>query len=303
MMPEKPPQGLAPLNTLVTAPSAIAPRRRAVLTILTGNETGRILPLTGGLSLTLGRRENSSHRIDDVSVSGLHARIVGMNDDYLIADQGSTNGTFVNGARVTEAAPLSDGDRIQLGHVVLRFARVDEAEEQALQRMYDAALRDGLTGVFNRKHLDERLEAEIAFARRHAGHALSIMIFDVDHFKRVNDAYGHLAGDAVLKCIAGTLLRGVRTEDVVARYGGEEFVVVVRDARVSDACIIAERLHQAIGQARVTHSGAEIAVTASAGVASLDCCGQERTRLGLIGMADKRLYVAKQAGRDRVVGP
>src|SRR5277367_3465469 len=98
-MPDKPPHRLAPLNTLVTAPSAVAPRRRAVLTILSGTETGRILPLTGGLSLTLGRQQTSSHRIDDVSVSGLHARIVAMNDDYMIADQGSTNGTFVNGVR------------------------------------------------------------------------------------------------------------------------------------------------------------------------------------------------------------
>ncbi len=290
-------------NTLVAHVIKVAPRRRAVLTLLGGPESGRVLPLALGVTVTLGRREGSTHRIDDPSVSSTHARVVIVGGDYVLADEHSTNGTYVNGERIGEPVALRDGDRVQLGpNVLLRFTLVDDEEEAALKRMYDAALRDAVTGLFNRKHLDERLESEIAYAKRHPPSELSVAILDIDHFKRVNDTYGHLAGDAVLKTVASVLSRVVRAEDLVARYGGEEFVVVAREVKPAEAIVMAERLRQQVAVAVTEFEGRRVCVTVSVGVASLSACGESRDAPALLGLADRRLYQAKEGGRNRVVG-
>jgi diguanylate cyclase (GGDEF)-like protein len=289
-------------NTLVAPVPTGGVRKRAVMTVLGGSETGRVLELGAGKSVTLGRRASCTHRIDDASVSGVHARVLSLSDLFMISDEGSTNGTFVNGLRLAEPMKLADGDRVHLGRVLVRFSLVDEAEEEALKRMYDAALRDPLTGLFNRKHLDERIDAEIAFAKRHTGHQLSIVIFDVDHFKKVNDTHGHLTGDAVLKAVAAEVLRTVRTDDCVARYGGEEFVIVARDVGGPEAFAMADRLRETIAEGVVSFGDKQIRVTASAGVASLAEC-EKQDKASLLGKADQRLYAAKEAGRNRVVGP
>jgi diguanylate cyclase (GGDEF)-like protein len=177
---------------------------------------------------------------------------------------------------------------------------VSEDEEKSLRRMYEAALRDGLTGVFNRKHLEERLDAEIAYAHRRQTE-LSVVMLDVDHFKRVNDTYGHLAGDAVLKGVAETLLRTIRSEDVLGRYGGEEFVVVTRGIAVTGAHLLAERLRATLAATKIPFGPTLLTLTASAGVASLGCCGGRTDKTTLLSVADARLYRAKQAGRNRVV--
>jgi two-component system, cell cycle response regulator len=294
--------GLEHPNTLVAPVDVLVTPKRAVLTVLAGADIGRVLDVAG-MSITFGRRRTCSHMISDPSVSGLHARITTMSGMFVLSDEGSTNGTFLNGIRISEPATLTDGDRLHLGRVLLRFALVDEAERLALKRMYETALHDTLTGLFNRKHLDERIEAEIAFARRHKGHELSILMVDVDHFKSVNDTYGHLAGDAVLRAVAASILGTVRAEDFVARYGGEEFVIVARDAGVPAARTLAERVREMIAQGVVTYDGSEIRVTASVGVASMMANGQSLDKTTLLETADERLYEAKRAGRNRVVGP
>jgi diguanylate cyclase (GGDEF)-like protein len=186
--------------------------------------------------------------------------------------------------------------------LVLRFTLVDEAEERSLKMVYESAHRDGLTGVFNRKHLEERLVAEIAYAERHTKN-LSVVLLDLDHFKKINDQKGHLAGDQVLRVVGAVVMRGSRTEDIVARYGGEEFILVVRDVPAARAVLLADRTRVAIMQAKIEYNGEVLSVTASAGVASLACCGKEKTRESLLRIADERLYRAKLAGRNRVVGP
>jgi diguanylate cyclase (GGDEF)-like protein len=227
-------------------------------------------------------------------------RIVRSGDRYILADQQATNGTYLNGTRVTDPLPLSDGDRVQLGPlIVLRFTLVNEAEEASLKMVYESAHRDGLTGVFNRKHFEERLVAELSHAERY-GKELSLILFDLDHFKEVNDKHGHLAGDQVLRTAASIILRGARTEDVVARYGGEEFVQIVRDVASEVALGLAERTRVAVSEATIDIEGRSISVTISGGVASLSCCGQHRDLDTLLRVADKRLYRAKLAGRNRV---
>lgn len=299
-------------STLVvdTKPDPNDRKTRAVLTTSTGSDTGRVLTIPHGDVVTLGRDATCTYRFDDPSVSSLHARIVTIGAEHMFADNKSTNGTFVNEVRIKDPVHLRNGDQIRLGpKITLRFAMLDEDEEAAMKRMYEAALYDGLTKVFNRKHLEERLEAEVAFAVRH-NTELSVAILDIDFFKKVNDTYGHPAGDAVLKHVANILGRTLRTEDLLARYGGEEFVMVARGIPLANACVAAERLRAAIQSSPIlwTHHAPDgstkqidLSVTSSAGVASLACC-QTKDKPTLLRIADQRLYQAKQAGRNRVVG-
>jgi two-component system, cell cycle response regulator len=288
------------MRTLVTSVPAPAIRSRAVLVMMSGPELGRVISVKEG-SLTLGRSEECDARLDDSSLSRVHAQIVRVVGNWMFADKGSTNGSTINDRRVEQPQRLADGDRIRLGSsTTLRFALVDEKEEQALQSVYQATTLDALTGVANRKQLEQRLDAELAFAVRHDA-PLSVILVDVDHFKRVNDEHGHLAGDAVLKNVAATLSRGVRTEDVIARYGGEEFLTIARGIGKDEATVMAERLRQLVNASSTAFDGREIRVTVSAGVASLTCCGPRRDKVTLLGLADARLYRAKQGGRNRVV--
>ena len=282
------------------APSPTA-RSKPILTVTSGPDAGRVLKLPPATTVTFGRAETCNYSWPDGSLSRVHAVLAQVAGAYVIKDEGSTNGTFVNDRRIEKTARIHDGDRNQLGmYLTMRFSLVTEEEEAAMTRLYEAAMRDGLTGVFNRKHLEERLDAEIAFATRH-GTPLAICMLDVDHFKNVNDTYGHLAGDAVLKTVAGILARGVRAEDVVGRYGGEEFVVVARGNTVVEGANLAERMRVAIASTPSLFENQQITVTASFGVASLSCTGTKRDRLAVIGLADQRLYAAKESGRNRVV--
>jgi two-component system cell cycle response regulator len=292
------------VNTLISEPLPLSKRSHAILTILTGTQTGRVINLKAGAPISVGRAEECAIRFDDASVSSRHAQIVGIAGAFYFVDEGSTNGSAVNGARVErgKSVTLNDGDRVQLGSgTLMRFSLVDDAEREALTRMYDAAFRDALTGAYNRKQLDERLDAELAFAHRHATE-LSIAMFDVDRFKSVNDTYGHLAGDAILKTCAQVVARQLRQEDLLARYGGEEFVVLARGIPLAGAIMLGERLRTAVAASVTNMGGVELRVTVSVGVASLRCCGERKDRAALIGIADERLYRAKQAGRNRVVG-
>ncbi len=291
------------VKTLVvdTRSPSLGTRSVGVLTVVGGLETGRVLAIPQGQDATLGRAEGCVFRFDDASVSGIHARVACIAFAYVFADAGSTNGSYVNDAKVSSAVTLKDGDRIQLGSATfLRFSLVSEEEERALRKMYDAALRDGLTGVFNRKHLEERIDAEIAYALRHQTE-LSLVMLDVDHFKKVNDTHGHLAGDAILKSVAQILLEGVRAEDVLGRYGGEEFVIVVRGTPVGGAKLLADRLRERLAKTSLRFGDTALVVTVSAGVSSLACTQGRTDKSTLLAIADARLYKAKQAGRNRVV--
>lgn len=277
-------------------------RRKGVFTVAVGVDAGRVLSIPVGSVSTLGRAPDCTFPFDDASLSRVHAQVLVIGPDYVIQDAGSRNGSYVNDARIPGPVKLRDGDRVQIGlETILRFALVGEQEEEGLKRVYEAAVRDGLTGVYNRKHLEERLAAELAFATRNNTN-LSLAMFDVDHFKRVNDTFGHLSGDTVLRAVAWALSQGIRTEDTLARYGGEEFVIICREVDLPGATLMADRLRWNIGQMPINLGPQAIHVTASAGVASLTDCGPNRDRETLLGLADQRLYQAKEGGRNRVVG-
>jgi len=282
-------------------PPAALRTTHAVLTLQSGPEAGRIVRLSTTKPNTLGRADECTIPLADARLSRVHATIKHVGGTWMLIDEGSTNGTFVNGSRVEKYSALDDGTRIDLGAAVsCRFTFVTEEEARALTRVYDAAMHDALTGVFNRKALDERLASEVAFAVRHVAQ-LAVVLLDIDDFKGINDTHGHLAGDAALRDVTARLARAVRTEDVVARYGGEEFLVIARDINLEQATQLAERLRRIIAAERVTFEAVAFSVTASFGVATIGCCGAQKDVRTLLGLADARLYAAKRGGRNRVV--
>lgn len=284
---------------------AIAPaaKDRALLVLLTGIHAGQVHRLDELAPNVLGRSSDSDLIVDDAGVSRSHARLTKNAETWTFEDLGSTNGSFVGGRRVRGAKELRPGDRIQLGpNVVFRFSITDESEAELQQKLFDSSTRDGLTQLYNRRYFDERLVAEIAYARRHATPLCLIMI-DVDRFKAINDSLGHLVGDSVLRAVAGEVVRVVRTEDVVARYGGEELVVLARATGHDAGARLAERIRAAIADLDVTPPppASEVKVTISLGVAALDEVPKDAPDTSLVDLADERLYAAKDAGRNRIV--
>ena len=246
----------------------------------------------------VGRAAESGFQVEDDGISRRHCCIErGSGGGFVVVDLGSTNGTWLNGSRVQEA-PLSDGDKIQIGsNTVLKFSIQDALEEAYQKSIYDSATRDGLTGVYNKKYLLDALEKEFAYCQRH-GVPLSLVMFDVDHFKRINDTWGHPAGDHVLRGIAERVADTVRTEDVLARYGGEEFAVLLRGEPEDRAVACAERCRRAVEQAEFVFEGNRMPVTISLGVATALGSGPQ-SAAELVAAADRQLYRSKQGGRNR----
>jgi two-component system cell cycle response regulator len=278
-------------------------RRHAFLIVLAGPQFGEVFPLEPGRERIIGRHGGSDLALLDDGVSRRHARILLDEGGALLSDLDSQNGTWVNGRRIREETRVADGARIQLGaHTTFKFVHADELEARYQQRVAEGALLDPLTVLHNRRHLEERLAAELAAAKRH-GRQVSVAMVDVDHFKKVNDTHGHLVGDEALKLVALVLRGALRKEDVLARYGGEEFVVVGRETGGAGARAMGERLRRAVEQSRCTVGAVELAVTVSVGVATLTVVPDgtyEDAGHRLIGAADKALYAAKASGRNRV---
>src|SRR5262245_51370412 len=264
-IPEEEVTRVASLNELEQDAAARTERNRAYLIVLAGGNVGEMYRLDAGETF-LGRGQNATIRLNDDGISRRHARLVQLTTQIFIEDLQSSNGTHVNGVQV-QHQELKDGDKIRLGSTtILKFTYNDHLDESFQQQMYEAALRDGLTKAFNKKYFLDRLETEIAYARRHQAH-LSLLMFDVDHFKRVNDTYGHLAGDYVLQRLAKVASNTVRTEDVFARYGGEEFGVICRGVPLPSAGVLGERLRAVVEATVFEHDGQRLPITISVGVA------------------------------------
>jgi diguanylate cyclase (GGDEF)-like protein len=267
---------------------------RGTLTLVSGTDAGSVYRL--GAQTVIGRSLDCEIAIVDVGVSRRHAMITQQGDtDYVIQDLGSRNGTTVRGRPITKCV-LTDGDRIGVGAMFFRFALTDEMEELAMKRRYESSIVDGLTGALNRKHFDDRLIGELAFAKRH-GADVSLLFIDVDHFKDVNDRLGHPAGDALLRQLASRIRNTLRVEDIFARYGGEEFAIIARGIERVGAIAFAERIRNLVANTPFTHEENQIAVTVSIGVATLVDC-RDASVDQLITLADSRLYVAKASGRN-----
>ncbi len=219
-----------------------------------------------------------------------------------MTDEGSTNGSFVNGQRVElrRAIRLEHGDRIQLGTgVILKLVHLDSSDERFQHEMFERTVRDAMTGLYNRAYF---LNQVGGLGARHEtqGNGLAILMMDVDHFKRINDRYGHIAGDCVLREIALVIRESTRSEDLVARYGGEEFVVALPVSAPDLATERAERIRSGVESRTIRAGREEIHITISVGLA-FGSHGRPRNDLALIEAADQALYQAKADGRNRVV--
>jgi diguanylate cyclase (GGDEF)-like protein len=280
-----------------TPPKAEARRDRAFLVVLAGTSVGEMYKLEQAHTV-IGRGQKALIRLFDDGISREHAEVVMEGDRAILRDLGSTNGTFCNGARVTERE-LVDGDKILVGSTsILKFTYHDDIDEVFQRQMYESALRDGLTKAFNKKYFTDRLESEFTYAIRHST-PLTLVIFDLDHFKKVNDTYGHLAGDMVLSEVAATLSAILRNEDVFARYGGEEFAIICRGSDVDQGAVVGERIRKAVEKHPFVWNGGPLPVTVSVGVATMPPA-VAKDSLALIAFADAALYEAKRQGRNRV---
>lgn len=249
--------------------------------------------------VVLGRSSECQFQVDDDGISRRHAKVcLAPDGKFQVIDLGSTNGTYLNGTRV-DSAVLKDGDKIQIGsNTVVKFSLQDQLDEQYQRSIYESATRDGLTRIFNKKYFLDTLRKEFAYCLRHRV-PLSVLMFDVDHFKKINDNHGHQAGDYVLARIAQRINETIRTEDVFSRYGGEEFAIMLRESTEEQGYICAERCRRAIDGADFVFGNTPMRVTISLGIASLldsDYTNPE----DLIAAADRYLYRAKKAGRNRV---
>jgi diguanylate cyclase (GGDEF)-like protein len=264
----------------------------------TGPGIGTRYPLANE-EVVLGRGKDCTIPLDDVALSRRHARIEPKQGGYIVVDLDSTNGTFVNDLRV-RSGPLNDGDYLRCGRHLFRFLAGGNVEAEYHEEIYRLAIFDSLTEIPNKRYLLEYLGRELARTMRHR-RPLAVVLFDIDHFKKVNDERGHLAGDSVLRELANTLRPLVRHEEVLARYGGEEFALVLHETSLEEARQTAERFRKAVATHSFTFDGKTLSLTISLGVAAT--AGESAlSTADLLRFADERLYEAKHAGRNCVAG-
>ena len=248
--------------------------------------------------MRVGRGAEHHIVLDGDSVSRRHAHLEQRTAIWWCVDDGSTNGTYVNDEQIAREQGLANGDRIKVGPTIFKYLSGQDVEAQYHEEIYRMTIIDGLTQVHVKRYLLEALDKELMRARRHQ-RELSFLMIDIDHFKKINDVHGHLAGDHVLKEVARLMQQRIRRDEVLARYGGEEFAIILPETTLEGGCALAEGLREKIEESRFVFQGETIRVTISIGAAML--IEEHRTSLDLIKKADEKLYEAKRAGRNRVL--
>jgi diguanylate cyclase (GGDEF)-like protein len=279
------------------APRPVAPEAYLVQVHPPGPTLGR-RALVGRDPVLIGRLAECGVRDLDPSVSRTHARIELRPDGrFQVTDLGSRNGTFVNHARVTSAV-LHDGDYLRAGNSIYRFLAGGNIEAGYHEEIHRLTVTDPLTGLANRRSLNEFLDREVERARRYA-RPLSLLLIDIDHFKLINARFGHIAGDLTLRAVAEAVRPLVRKDELLARYGGEEFALVLPEADAGPAGGCGERVRRAVGEHPFEFEGVRYRVTVSVGVGTAGG-GEVVTVDELVRRAGERLSEAKAGGRDRV---
>jgi two-component system cell cycle response regulator len=284
--------------------------RRPALVFLRGELLAVPIPLERD-EVILGRALEADVRVNDARASRLHARITTERDGetgftrYRITDLGSTNGTVVNGQLVTDAL-LQDGDKIVIGEHLLRFDMLDEIDREFQRQIHRLLVHDELTGLLTGKSFFSELRREAARAAAES-RPFCVLMMDIDHFKKVNDTYGHLVGNQTLEEVGGVIMRSLRAGDVAARFGGEEFAAFLLDAQYAQGLVAAERVRAGVEEYAfpiTRHGAAEVEspqthyITISIGVAAFP--DDARDPIELVELADTALYRAKRGGRNRV---
>jgi two-component system, cell cycle response regulator len=277
---------------------AVGPRLSedaCLILIYGGSDLGKRFPLLH--DTTIGRDTSNDLCIDMSFVSRQHARVTRRDSLWFIEDLGSRNGTQINGIPVQGVVRLDNGDQIKVGGAIFKYIAGGNVEALFHEEIYRMTIFDGLTKVHNKRYLLDFLEREIARARRYSS-PLSMAMLDIDHFKLLNDTYGHPAGDHVLERVAAVIGTQVRREQLLARYGGEEFALVLPELDPAQVLAFCESARQRVATERYEFAEKSLTVTVSIGAAIL---GGRMDRDELIQAADAQLYEAKRAGRNRVM--
>lgn len=270
-----------------------------------GEQIGKRFSVESNVCIA-GRSPQAAIFIDEPSVSRKHAKIFAYQDKVTIEDLGSSNGTFVNDQQVTDKLTIQSGDMIRLGTVMLKFFSSSDMDNMVHDKIYRKVTIDAGTGVFNKRYLQDTLKSEFKVSRAY-NQDVAIIYYDLDFFKKVNDTYGHEAGDYILKESAQLVRKLIRKQDVLCRLGGEEFVIILPSTGGSTAAELAERIRKNIEEYvfKVEHTDAHgkkqiisHTQTLSLGVASIEPEMKEVKQL--LQVADERLYRSKQTGRNKV---
>jgi diguanylate cyclase (GGDEF)-like protein len=284
------------LTEVEDARGPLPSNQNGILIVIYGHEMGRRVQV-GTEPLTIGRSPNCQIPIDQESVSRKHCQIHFENGEFLVRDLGSTNGTYVNDDLVEPQGRLRHGDQLKVGRTILKFIVGDDVEVQYHEEVYRLMTTDGLTQLNNRRYFDEMLDREVARAKRYK-RTFSLLVFDIDHFKSVNDRFGHLAGDAILRQLGAILLGRLRVNDVLARIGGEEFALITPEVGLDGATELAGKINRLIGDTRFEFEGSAVKITVSVGVA--EWRADHEDAWDLFKAADDKMYEAKRAGRNQV---
>ncbi len=271
------------------------PNGKACLIQYSGTRVGKRYILDEN-DMDIGRIETTDIYINDPSISRKHCHITIRNNICEINDLGSSNGTFVNEKRI-ETIKLKHNDMVRIGSVILKYIADGNSEGAFMDNIYKKATIDATTAIYNKQYLIDELDSHFKLSKNY-GRPLSLIIFDLDHFKKVNDVYGHNAGDFILKGCAQLAKQTIRKTDMIARFGGEEFVIILPDTEKKQAVEMAERVRSKIGNSPFKIDGKLIKQTISAGVSLLT--DRFKNPKELIEDADHKLYQAKKTGRNKV---
>jgi two-component system, cell cycle response regulator len=272
-------------------------KKHAYIIFLSGPLIGKVHLLKEG-ALVVGRAPDVDIPIDDLGISRHHITLITDETKVILRDLGSTNGTFVNGTRVTERE-LQDGDKVQVSSsTIIKFAYQDQIEDIFHNELYKMATIDPLTSAYNKRFFANRLKEEFSYALR-KNIPLTLVMMDIDHFKTVNDSFGHPAGDFALGHLATLTRTVIRNEDIFARYGGEEFAIILKSTEKKGAGILCERLRRLIEESEFKFEDNILPLTVSIGFATLNDknFGDHEA---ILNEADRMLYQSKEGGRNLV---
>jgi len=272
-------------------------------TVIAGADFGCAF-LLAKTETVLGRSDEADIQINDEKVSRKHLKISLVKSDTpnneqtraVVTDLNSTNGVLVNGVRVDQQE-LRNGDKLRVGDTILKFETKDCLDIAYHDKLYQQAIGDSLTGLANRNYFQRELSKFISLGFR-SRRVFSVMMLDIDFFKKVNDTYGHNVGDNVLKMVANILRSNMRDHDVAARFGGEEFVILLPETALNDAVVVAERIRMAVESFNFQPVGCQSGITISIGISEFPMHGMSTAEL--VKRADEALYQAKTSGRNRV---
>jgi diguanylate cyclase (GGDEF)-like protein len=285
------------INAALKSADDEAADKPACFLVVGGELNGTIFDLLDGETI-VGRSPDSTIPLEFQGISRKHFKVIVHNESCKVQDTGSSNGTFLNNTKIEDQVELSKGDMVKLGSIALKYLPKGDTERLTYDKLHEEANTDGLTKCYNKMYFNNKLDLEVKKSKI-TGSPLSLIIFDLDHFKHLNDNYGHDAGDYVLREMADLLRdNGIRKGDVFARYGGEEFVVLLPKTNLKQAFEIAERLRKLVEMNEFIYDSKRLPVAASIGVA--DYRQGVETGTDLFKRADSAVYKSKEGGRNQV---